>query len=65
MKRYQKYLAYLLIFLFGAFVAIAFGKATNAIAFSNQKEAAVPKTFNQMVNEALAEVPTIKPKDAY
>lgn len=25
----------------------------------------MPKTFNQMVNEALAEVPTIKPKDAY
>ncbi len=31
----------------------------------NHLEATVPKTFNQMVNEALAEVPTIKPKDAY
>lgn len=25
----------------------------------------MPKTFSQMVNEALAEVPTIKPVDAY
>lgn len=65
MKPYQKMLEYLLVFIAGAGVMFAIGKATNVLAYSSQKEANLPKTFNQMVNEALAEVPTIKPKGAY
>lgn len=65
MKPYQKILLYLMIFIAGAGVTFAIGKMTNAFAYSSREEAAVPKTFNQMVNEALAEVPTIKPVEAY
>ena len=65
MNKNLKMLIYLLTFLSGAIVTLALGRATNTIVFSNRKEAAVPKTFNQMVAEALAKVPTIKPAEAY
>lgn len=38
---------------------------TNLFVSSSTKEATVPKTFDQMVAEARAEVPSIKPADAY
>ncbi len=65
MKPYQKILVYLLTFVAGAGIMLVIGKMTDAFAASNYQEVNVPKTFSQMVNEALAEVPTIKPKDAY
>jgi rhodanese-related sulfurtransferase len=37
---------------------------SNAFAYSGWKEPFMPKTFNQLVNEALAEVPTIRPVEA-
>jgi len=65
MKPYSKILIYLLVFVAGAAVAIGFGVATNLNRLPDVEEATMPKTFNQMVSEALAEVPTIKPADAY
>ncbi len=37
----------------------------NLVSCREPKEAAIPKTFNQMVNEALAKVPTISPVQAH
>ena len=56
---------YILLVVVGGIFAIALGRAGNLIAFQNQEEKAMPKTFNQMVAEALAEVPTIKPAETY
>jgi len=56
---------YILLFVVGGVFAIALGRASQLIVFQNREKIAMPKTFNQMVAEALAEVPTIKPAEAY
>ncbi len=65
MKPYQKILVYGLFFVAGAAVMFAIVKAASASAASNRKGANLPETFDQMVAEARAEVPSIKPADAY
>lgn len=55
----------LLAFVAGGVVAVGLAWATKLISFPGQKEAAMPRTFDQMVTEALAEVPTISPAEAY
>lgn len=64
MKQFQRILFFILAGLAGGILAVTLGWATKLIVFPNSAEAAVPKTFNQMVNEALAEVPTIEPAQA-
>ena len=65
MKPYQKFLVYLLTFVAGAGIMFIIGKMTDVFAASNPQEVNMPKTFSQMVNEALTEVSTIKPRDAH
>lgn len=55
----------MLAFFAGSGVMFAIGRMTDGFAYSSRGEATVPITFNQMVDVALAEVPTIKPKNAY
>jgi len=55
----------LLAFVLGGIVAVGLGWGANLISLSSRKEATMPKTFDQMVAEALAEVPTISAADAY
>jgi rhodanese-related sulfurtransferase len=64
-KGYKGILFLLLAFVLGGIVAVGLGWGANLISFSSRKEATMPKTFDQMVAEALAEVPTISAAEAY
>jgi hypothetical protein len=64
-EKHKVILFLLLAFVLGGIVALGLGLGANLILFSSQEEAAMPKTFDQMVAEALAEVPTISAAEAY
>jgi len=64
MKRSQSILILLVVVLAGGLVTFGIGWSTKLISFSAQTEAVKFKTFNLMVTEALAEVPTISPAEA-
>ena len=65
MKWSRSILILLVVFVAGGVVALGLGRATKLITFPILAEPAMSKTFNQMVIEALAEVPTISAADAY
>ena len=65
MKQSGFILICVLIFIIGGILFVALGQAAGLVTFSKHKEAVVSKTFNQMVTEALNEVPTISPEEAY
>lgn len=65
MKRSRSILILLVVFVAGGVVALGLGRAMKLITFPNPTEAAMSKTFSQMVTEAQAEVPTISPPEAH
>ena len=65
MERLRLLLAFVLIFIAGGIIFITLGRAASLITFSSRQEAVMPKTFDQMVTEALNEVPAISPEEAY
>ncbi len=64
MKNFRNVLILLGVFIAGGLVTIGVGWSAKLIAFPNRTEAAMPRTFPQMVTEALALVPTISPAEA-
>jgi rhodanese-related sulfurtransferase len=55
----------LLAFVAGVALALGLGWGAKALSSSTRTEAVMAKTFNQIVSEALAEVPTISPVEAH
>ena len=64
MKLSQTILMLLVVFVAGSVATVGIGWGTNLIAFPKRVEAAVPKTFPQMVTEASAQVPALSPAEA-
>jgi rhodanese-related sulfurtransferase len=65
MKGYKSILILLLVFVLGGIVAFGLARGANLLSLPSRKEAAMPKTFDQMVAEALAEVPAISAAEAH
>jgi rhodanese-related sulfurtransferase len=64
MKGRKSILILLVGFVVGGAVALGLGAGTGVIFASGHKEAKMPRTFDQMVAEALDEVPTITAEQA-
>jgi rhodanese-related sulfurtransferase len=64
MKLSRSALILLVVFVAGSVATLGIGWGTKLIAFPRRAEAATPKTFPQMVTEALAQVQAISPAEA-
>lgn len=65
MSQAQKTLILLAVFVAGGVVALSPGWTTRLISFPTRTEAAMPRTFSQMVAEAQAAVPAIGAAEAH
>ncbi len=64
MQGSRKVLLLLVVFVAGSLATIGVGWSAKLIAFPNRTEAAMARTFPQMVTEALAQVPTLTAAEA-